>query len=72
MSDKQTSDLFIRLRNHESRYSELLDELKECEYIINLTKNLIYNSCEHQWLIDHTNTDEHTMYICSKCNSIKN
>ena len=72
MSDIKISDLFIRLRHHESRYRELMDEIKECEYIINLTKNLIYNRCEHNWLIDHTTTDEHTVFICSKCNFIKN
>ena len=74
MADKfivtKTSQVLLdRLKKHQEHYIALQDELKECEYMINLTKKLIYNICDHVWSIDHTISDEHTMYICNKCNT---
>jgi uncharacterized protein YegJ (DUF2314 family) len=66
---KKTQDALERLKRHQDRYLVLQEEIKECEYMINLTKKLIYNICEHTWLIDHTQSDEYTIYICNKCNS---
>ena len=66
---KNTQELLDRLKKHQDRYLDLQEEIKECEYMINLTKKLIYNICDHTWSIDYTLSDEHTMYICNKCNS---
>jgi hypothetical protein len=68
LSNKKTNEFLDRLKKYNERHQELKDELKECEYMINLTKKLIYNICEHAWSIDHTMSDEHTVYVCSKCN----
>lgn len=68
---KNTQEIMDRLKKHQDRYLELQEELQECEYMINLTKKLIYNICEHTWSIDHTLSYDHTMYVCSKCNLIR-
>jgi hypothetical protein len=57
-----------RLKRHQENYIVLQEEIRECEYMINLTKKLIYNICDHTWSIDHTQSDEHTLYVCNKCN----
>ena len=67
LNGKKTQDFLDRLKKYKERHRELMDELKECEYMINLTKKLIYNICEHTWSIDHTLSDEHTVYVCNKC-----
>jgi hypothetical protein len=69
LNDKKVQDFLDRLKKHQDHYRELKEEIKECEYIINLTKKMIYNICDHKWTIDHTISDEHTMYVCNKCNS---
>jgi hypothetical protein len=66
---KKTQEALERLKRHQEHYLVLKEEIKECEYMINLTKKLIYNICDHTWSIDHTQSYEHTMYICNKCNS---
>ena len=65
---KKTKEALERLKRHQEHYLFLKEEIKECEYMINLTKKLIYNICDHTWSIDHTQSDEHTLYVCNKCN----
>jgi hypothetical protein len=71
LNDKNTQELFDRLKRHQARYLDIQEELKECEYMINLTKKLIYNICDHTWSIDHTISDEHTVYVCNKCSLVR-
>jgi uncharacterized UPF0160 family protein len=69
LNGKEVQEFLNTLKKHQDRYRELKEEIKECENMINLTKKMIYNICDHIWNIDHTISDEHTMYVCNKCNS---
>ena len=71
LNGKKTQEALERLKRHQEHYLVLQEEIKECEYMINLTKKLIYNICDHIWSIDYTQSDEHTAYVCSKCNSTR-
>jgi hypothetical protein len=42
-------------------------QLKNSETTINYIKQMIYNSCDHEWVVDSSNYNEHTEYICKKC-----
>ena len=46
----------------EKRLNEIKTIKKNC-------KTEIFELCEHKWVIDRSFYDEHTTYICEKCNS---
>ena len=46
----------------EKRLNEIKTIKKNC-------KKEIYHLCSHKWVIDRSFYDEHTAYICEKCNS---
>ncbi len=42
-------------------------QMKNSENIINHLKSLIYNNCDHTWVVDSSCYNEQTEFICSKC-----
>jgi hypothetical protein len=42
-------------------------QMKNSENTINHLKSLIYNICEHNWIVDSSCYNEQTEFICSKC-----
>lgn len=57
-----------RLEDNKIKYNELKKDLLELDSIINQLTKLIYDNCDHNWVVDHTFSDEHTNYICNRCN----
>ena len=42
-------------------------QVKNSENTINHLKEMIYNICQHEWIIDSTSYSEQTEHICTKC-----
>ena len=63
--------LLKRLEDHQNKYNELKKDMIELDSIINQLTKLIYDNCDHDWVIDHTVSDHTRTYVCVKCNLIR-
>ncbi len=42
-------------------------QVKNSENTINHLKEMIYKICDHEMVVDSSNYNEHTEFICTKC-----
>lgn len=72
MSKKVEVNLLMkRLEENQNKYNELKKDMLELDSIINQLTKLIYDNCDHDWVIDHTVSDHTKTYFCTKCNLIR-
>lgn len=71
MTDRYNSNNIEHLKKQLVAEQEHLEcvkkQLKNSENTINYLRQMIYNSCEHEWVVDSSSYNEHTEYICNKC-----
>ena len=60
----QLKGLLIAEENH---LEDIKSQLKDTENAINHIKQMIYNICEHKWVIDSSSYNEHPEYVCTDC-----
>lgn len=56
-----------QLEAEQSALESFKRQVKNSENTINHLKEMIYDICEHEWVIDSSIYNEHTEYICTKC-----
>jgi hypothetical protein len=71
MTEKYISQNIEHLKKQLEAEQNSLDnfktQVKNSENTINHLKRLIYDICNHEWVIDSTSYNEHTEYVCTKC-----
>ena len=71
MTEKYISQNIEHLKKQLEAEQASLDsfkrQVKNSENTINHLKEMIYNICEHEFVIDSSSYNEHTEYICTKC-----
>ena len=61
----------LELINKKQQYIETINNMKETIFIlktyIDKINDKIMKRCHHEWIIDNTYEDHHTVKICSHC-----
>ena len=68
MAEKELQQL-QKLRSELSEVKKIMEILQQR---INKIEEIIYFKSDHFWILDRANVGEHTEYICSHCNLVKN
>lgn len=61
------NNYLIEIENTFSKICEMKNSIKEAENYINMIKTILKKHCDHNKIIDITSYNEHTQYVCSKC-----
>jgi uncharacterized membrane protein affecting hemolysin expression len=71
MTEKYISQNLEHLKNQlaaeEVNLAYIKKQMTQSENVINHLKELIYNICNHEFVIDSSSYSEHTEFICNKC-----
>ncbi len=71
MTDRHNSNNIEHLKKQlaaeQSHLYLVKKQLKNSENTINYIKQMIYNICDHEWVVDSSSYNEHPEYICKKC-----
>ena len=57
----------MEINNTFKKIYDMKNSIKDAEKYINMIKDLLKTHCDHNKIIDITTYNEHTEYICSKC-----